>query len=168
MRSPSSRGRSAPGGRNSPPNTRRRSTPDSVKCSPATATNNRGPPMQVTTDSDTDHLDSILRENGTPDIGALWEIAAHYEWADRERAVASISNWLGEPGSVRLLDCACGSGFPAIDLAALGHDVTCSDGSPRMLELFHRNAAERGVAVPASLARWEELTDHHGPASFDV
>ena len=125
--------------------------------------------MQVTTGTpDTERIRSILQDTSPPDIGALWEICSYYEWAHRDATVDGISSWLGPPGSVRVLDCACGSGFPAIDLAARGYDMVCSDGSARMLELFHRNVAERGVDLRADLVRWEELTDHHGPAAFDV
>lgn len=125
--------------------------------------------MQATAGStDTERIRHVLQDTQSPDIGALWEICSYYEWENREKTVDSISAWLGAPGSVRLLDCACGSGFPAIDLAARGYDVTCSDGSARMLELFHRNAAERGVDLRADLVRWEELSGHHGTAAFDV
>lgn len=103
---------------------------------------------------------------GPPDIGALWELCVHLEW-DRKAAVDGIAAWLGDPEGLRVLDAACGSGFPAIDLAARGYDMTCSDGSPRMLEYFHANAAALGVDVEAVQEYWEKVGDRFAGA-FDV
>jgi SAM-dependent methyltransferase len=102
-----------------------------------------------------------------PDIGALWELCVYLEW-DRAKAVEGIAAWLGEPGRQRILDCACGSGFPGIDLAALGYDVTCSDGSTAMIGHFSRNAALAGSPLEPVYARWEDLSGRFRPESFDV
>jgi SAM-dependent methyltransferase len=110
-------------------------------------------------------LDSF--SGSDPDIGALWELCVHLEW-DRAKAIEGISAWLGEPGGQRILDCACGSGFPGIDLAARGYEVTCSDGSEAMIGHFQRNAALTGSLVEPVHARWQELPDRFGTASFDV
>jgi SAM-dependent methyltransferase len=100
------------------------------------------------------------------DIGALWEVCAHFEWADRQATVDGIADWLGPWPGLKVLDCACGSGFPAIELIRRGYDVSCSDGSAAMLRHFRRNA--RGVEVEPVLARWEELAGEHGTGRFDV
>lgn len=114
--------------------------------------------------------DDRLREAldaGAVDIGVLWEFCAYFEWRDRRTTVDGISRWLGAPDGQRILDCACGSGFPAIELARRGYDITCSDGSEAMLEHFRRNAAREAVDVPATHARWENLAYHHD-STFDV
>jgi SAM-dependent methyltransferase len=96
----------------------------------------------------------------------LWELCLGLVY-DRPRLVASLSDWLGTPAGERILDCACGSGFPAIDLARAGYDVTCSDGSALMLRYFKRRADYEGVEVRAGQIRWEDLGSHYGP-EFDV
>jgi SAM-dependent methyltransferase len=106
-------------------------------------------------------------DSGAADIGVLWEFCAYFEWHDRASTVDGIRQWLGAPDGQRILDCACGSGFPALELTRLGYDVTCSDGSEAMIEHFRRNALREGVDVPVSQLRWEELGEHHG-SSFDV
>jgi SAM-dependent methyltransferase len=105
-------------------------------------------------------------DGAAPDIGALWELCVYLEW-DRAETLEGITAWLGPPEQLRVLDCACGSGFPAIDLARRGYDMTCSDGSPLMLDHFRRHARRAGVTLDAVLLRWDELSDHFG-AVFDV
>lgn len=121
-------------------------------------------------DGDLTAASRLLRclNDGRPDLGALWEFCAHHEWADRAATVAGIAAWLRGPDGLRVLDASCGSGFPAIDLRALGYDVTCSDGSEAMLAHFRRNAEARGVLPTATRARWEELSEVHGTGAFDV
>jgi SAM-dependent methyltransferase len=103
-----------------------------------------------------------------PDIGVLWEICSHFEWLNREKTIDDIASWLGPADGLKILDCACGSGFPAIDLAARGYDVTSSDGSLLMLEHFRRNARREGMDIQPAHVRWDELSAHHGEAAFDV
>ena len=103
---------------------------------------------------------------GRPDIGALWEICVYREW-DRAEVVDGVAEWLGPPEGLRVLDCACGSGFPALDLIRRGYDVTCSDGSALMLEHFRENARGAGLAVEPLQLLWEALFDHFAGA-FDV
>jgi SAM-dependent methyltransferase len=117
-------------------------------------------------DTREDRLRAVL-DTDAVDIGVLWEFCAYFEWRDRGTTVAGIGAWLGEPDGQRILDCACGSGFPSLELARRGYDITCSDGSTAMLEHFRRNAARAAVDVPVTQARWEDLERHHG-SSFDV
>jgi SAM-dependent methyltransferase len=77
--------------------------------------------------------------SGHPDIGLLWELCLRVEF-ERAMLVDGLAAWLGPPEGLRILDSACGSGFPALDLVRRGYAVTCSDGSPEMLERFRRNA----------------------------
>ncbi|ALG13353.1 class I SAM-dependent methyltransferase [Kibdelosporangium phytohabitans] len=112
-----------------------------------------------------DRLHALL---GRPvvDIGTLWEVCAHFEWADRQSTVDGIAAWLGPAPGLQVLDSACGSGFPVIDLFRRGYDVACSDGSPAMLTHFRRNAA--GLGLEPQCVRWEDLAGHFGPGRFDV
>jgi SAM-dependent methyltransferase len=92
----------------------------------------------------------------TPDVGTLWDLCLSSEY-DRDKVVRGIADWLGPPEGLRVLDAACGSGFPALDLHRLGYEVACSDGSDFMLERFARNARAAGIAIEPTQALWEEL-----------
>ncbi|MEV5692564.1 class I SAM-dependent methyltransferase [Micromonospora globbae] len=104
--------------------------------------------------------------DGKPDIGTLWELCVYLEW-DRKKTVDGIADWLGPQAGQRVLDCACGSGFPGIDLILRGYNVTCSDGSPDMLDHFRDNALLLGATVDPVLAQWAELSSRVG-TGYDV
>jgi SAM-dependent methyltransferase len=101
-----------------------------------------------------------------PDVGTVWELCIAVEY-DRDRLVRGLAEWLGPPDGLRVLDCACGSGFPALDLHRLGYNLTCTDASPPMLERFRSNAQAADVELEPLQARWEEL-DALYEAEFDV
>ena len=67
-----------------------------------------------------------------------------------------------------MLDCACGAGQLAVGLALRGFDVSASDASAEMVARTRALAAERGVAVPAVVRRWEELRGGPYDAVFCV
>jgi SAM-dependent methyltransferase len=102
----------------------------------------------------------------TPDVGALWDLCLSTEY-DLDRVVHSLAEWLGPPDGLRILDCACGSGFPALDLHRRGYQLTCTDASPLMLERFRRNARSAGIDLEPRQARWEELDELYA-GRFDV
>jgi SAM-dependent methyltransferase len=101
-----------------------------------------------------------------PDVGALWDLCLSTEY-DLDQVVGSLVEWLGPPDGLRILDCACGSGFPALDLHRRGYQLTCTDASPLMLERFRRNARAAGIALEPRRARWEELDELYA-GTFDV
>lgn len=101
-----------------------------------------------------------------PEVGAVWDLCLAAEY-DHAELVRGIVDWLGPPDGLHVLDCACGSGFPALELHRLGYRVSCTDGSPFMLERFRRNAEAAGVGIEPRRAGWEELGALY-PASFDV
>jgi SAM-dependent methyltransferase len=91
-----------------------------------------------------------------PDVGTLWDLCLSSEY-DRDLVVRGLADWLGPADGMQILDAACGSGFPALDLHRLGYDVACSDGSDFMLERFVRNARAAGIPIEPVQALWEEL-----------
>jgi ubiquinone/menaquinone biosynthesis C-methylase UbiE len=72
------------------------------------------------------------------------------------------------PGS-RLLDLGCGTGLDAVRLARLGHHVTATDWSPRMIERTAERAARESVAdnVEALPVGAHELQRIEGDSRFD-
>jgi SAM-dependent methyltransferase len=101
-----------------------------------------------------------------PEVGTVWDLCLAAEY-DREQLVRGLAEWLGPPGEQRVLDCACGSGFPSLDLHRLGYNLTCTDASPLMLERFRHNAQAAGIDLEPQQARWEDL-DTLFLAAFDV
>lgn len=51
-----------------------------------------------------------------------------------------------------VLDLGCGTGRVALDLAALGHDVTALDSEPELLRALGARARERGLRVRTEVA----------------
>jgi SAM-dependent methyltransferase len=105
-------------------------------------------------------------ELAAPDMGTLWDLCLSSEY-DLDKVVRGLAEWLGPPDGLRVLDCACGSGFPALDLHRLGYRLTCTDASLLMLERFRRNAQAAGITLKPRQARWEEL-DVLYEGKFDV
>lgn len=108
--------------------------------------------------------DSATRSS--PDIGVIWDLCLTVEY-DRDQLIRGLTAWLGDANSLEILDCACGNGFPALDLHRLGYQVTCTDASAMMLQRFRRNAVAAGFDLAPLQASWEELQSLY-PNRFDV
>lgn len=100
------------------------------------------------------------------EVARAWELCIGEEF-DRDSVVSGIAAWLGPPAGLDVLDCACGSGFPALELHRLGYRMSCTDGSVFMLERFRGKARAAGIPLVPRQVRWEELGALH-PAAFDV
>jgi SAM-dependent methyltransferase len=77
-------------------------------------------------------------------------------WHDVECASygADLGVWRGlaDEGGGELLDIGCGTGRVALDLAALGHDVTALDSDPSLVGALAARARERGLRVRTVVA----------------
>lgn len=62
-----------------------------------------------------------------------------------------------------VLDCACGTGWHAIELARRGYRVSASDASAQMIARARKNAEREGTPFPIAVARFDEL-----PKTFDT
>jgi len=100
------------------------------------------------------------------DVGRVWDLCLTAEY-DHDKLIDGLAAWLGRPGELAVLDCACGSGFPSLDLLRLGYQLTCTDGSELMLERFRKKAQAAGLQIEPLQVRWEELGERF-PAMFDV
>lgn len=74
---------------------------------------------------------------------------------------------LSDDRKLRILDIGTGTGFMAITLAELGHDVSAIDVSPNMLEITRKRAAHRGLKIDFKLGDAMNLADFP-PETFDV
>lgn len=72
------------------------------------------------------------------------------------------------PPGARVLDCACGTGQLAVDLAGLGLDVVASDASPGMVRRTRELADREGFSLHTFGATWDELPDHLDASTFDL
>jgi SAM-dependent methyltransferase len=77
-------------------------------------------------------------------------------WHDVECAAygADLGIWreLSNEHDGELLDLGCGTGRIALDLAALGHDVTGLDSDPALVAALNSRARERGLRVRSAVA----------------
>jgi ubiquinone/menaquinone biosynthesis C-methylase UbiE len=85
--------------------------------------------------------------------------------ADVSDVIAALQK-IPLPARARVLDVATGAGHTGLHLASLGHDVTCADLAPPMLDRVREAAAERGLAVETRQHAAEELP--YADASFDL
>jgi len=74
--------------------------------------------------------------------------------------VSRVQERWGE-GRLSILDAACGIGTQALGLAAMGHRVTGSDLSVAAVERARRQARDRGLSIPFSVADMRHLRNHH-------
>ena len=104
-------------------------------------------------------LDSLRKTHLT----SLEEIFDFYQAAiyDRPALVQSFVRIIDAMGASRILDCACGTGLPALDLRGKGYAIDCSDADELMLQQFRRNALDLGVSPDVWTLRWDELRSLH-------
>lgn len=79
-----------------------------------------------------------------------------------------IDSFFKPEGSCRILDCACGTGVPAIGLALRGYDVTACDLSPQMVRKARENAADYGATLAFGEIDMTDLSARFGPRTFDA
>ena len=80
-----------------------------------------------------------------------------------------IQQAMGLPTRARVLDVPCGAGRLALELAALGHDVTAVDQSEELIEVALRKAGERGLVVdwrPGDMRRLPGDGSYDGAVCF--
>jgi SAM-dependent methyltransferase len=80
-------------------------------------------------------------------------------------------HWLDRTftASSRLIDLGCGTGLDAVRMAQLGHHVTATDWSPRMIARTADRATEESVAnrIRALVVGAHELEQLEGDGTFD-
>ncbi|MCP3990540.1 MAG: class I SAM-dependent methyltransferase [Actinomycetia bacterium] len=76
---------------------------------------------------------------------------------DAPRLAISLAALIDRTGARRILDCAAGSGLPALQLRAAGYTIDCSDGDPDMVARFQRNARVLDVDGSCQVKDWSHL-----------
>lgn len=91
---------------------------------------------------------SLVGSGGSPTNGS--HVAKVYDAYldssyDREKFADELAEYLAFRSVRSVLDCAAGTGFPALDLTRRGFDVTCTDASAAMIRQLRINAARQAV-----------------------
>lgn len=85
-------------------------------------------------------------------VPELWDICLDKLY-DKSRYLNGLEALFQKHGinkSSKILDAACGTGFPAINLHERGYEVRASDRNRDMLEQFERNAKSRDISLESS------------------
>ena len=85
----------------------------------------------------------------------LWESTIAFLYS--EDYAEHLIEFLKDKKISTVLDCACGIGFPSIQVSKAGFDVICSDGYADMLERFQKNCQDAGVTIPVKHLTWSQL-----------
>lgn len=85
----------------------------------------------------------------------LWETALSFLYT--KEYTESLIAFLHGRHVKSILDCACGVGFPAIQLKKAGFDIFCTDGSSSMIEQFQVNIKKEGLDIPNQVLDWQNL-----------
>lgn len=85
---------------------------------------------------------------------------------DRKGYVAGLDRFLRQIKVLSILDACGGTGFPVLELAQLGWDVSYADASPEMLAVFITQMSLSNLTIPYYQCKWQELT-HNIPDKFD-
>jgi ubiquinone/menaquinone biosynthesis C-methylase UbiE len=100
-------------------------------------------------------------------VAQMWDRwAPSYDHFWRDLNTSEAVKFLDEtaPAGGAYLDMGAGTGRLALELAALGNDITCVDISPKMIERLTDKAVGRGLALDTVLA---DMTDFTTDRRFD-
>ncbi|MBN2422789.1 methyltransferase domain-containing protein [Candidatus Woesearchaeota archaeon] len=95
----------------------------------------------------------------------LWDMCIPFLWD--YSYIVGLNEFLKSKNIKTILDAACGTGFPSIELKKIGWDITCSDGSEIMLRRFAKNLEKENLTLPYHHVNWLDL-DKKLDKKFDV
>lgn len=89
----------------------------------------------------------------------------------RWRLAQSVGTEIRARGAATVLDCAAGTGFPALDMAtnpSHGLFIHCTDADPAMLQVLARRAEHLGVPLAKLTPRRADTPAMTGPKSLEL
>lgn len=99
------------------------------------------------------------------EFAKVWDYQARDIWP--ENYAIDLADLLKSHDVKLILDCAGGTGFPAIEFKQQGLNISYSDGSPEMLAFFNTKRFEEKLTIPTYLSRWNELPQRV-PYTYDA
>ena len=87
----------------------------------------------------------------------LWQITLQFLYD--KQYIDSLVAFLHGQKVQTVLDCACGTGFPALELKKANFDVYCTDGSEAMIRQFRHKLKEAGLDIPNKVSDWHDLAE---------
>lgn len=97
-------------------------------------------------------------EHWLKSIPLLWDI---------EEVVNSLHRKFYSINVKRILDCACGTGTFAIELAKRGYEIDCSDGCESMVAVTESEAKKNRIPLKPKVVRWGDISKHFS-GDYDV
>lgn len=85
----------------------------------------------------------------------LWEITLSFLYT--EEYVKELIQFFKNENTQIILDCACGVGFPSINLKKAGFDVYATDSSESIVQIFKKKCRDHEVKIPHQVLDWEDL-----------
>ena len=105
------------------------------------------------------------QQSGMQEFANFWDYQARDIWGeDYPQALADL---LKSHDVEMILDCAGGTGFPAIEFKQLGLNISYSDGSPEMLAFFNAKRFDAKLTIPTYLSSWQQLPQRV-PYTYDA
>jgi len=99
----------------------------------------------------------------------FWDIAAQilHDNSYKKRYIAILGKLIGNKNN-SVLDTACGTGFPSIDLYIGGfHNLTCMDASKNELILFKKRLQLNKINIKVIQGQWQNITKYT-KSKYDV
>ncbi|MCP4581770.1 MAG: class I SAM-dependent methyltransferase [candidate division Zixibacteria bacterium] len=99
-------------------------------------------------------------------LAAKWNIVSELYHNDIE--LEAYVNFLADIGAKSILDCACGTGFPSLELAKHGFKVTASDNDFESLNILKSKMNNEKISFPIYHISWENLDVNKLENQFDA
>lgn len=95
------------------------------------------------------------QQSSMQEFANIWDMQARDLWG--EHYAQALADLLESHDVKTILDCAGGTGFPAIEFKQQGLNISYSDGSPDMLAFFNAKRREEKLTIPSYLSSWQQL-----------
>jgi SAM-dependent methyltransferase len=100
----------------------------------------------------------IKKEDSMPlSLEEIQEMQIQFQWQE-EKFIEGLDSFLKNNRIHNVLDCSGGIGFPVIGLKQMSWDVSYSDGSAKMFDIFQSKIRDKGLEIPSYLCDWSKLT----------
>ena len=105
------------------------------------------------------------QQNSMLEFANIWDLQTRDLWG--KHYAQALADLLESHDVKTILDCAGGTGFPAIEFKRQGLNISYSDGSPDMLAFFNAKRVEEKLTIPSYLSTWQQLSQRV-PYTYDA